>query len=169
MITDGTKWHYLAITNLSALFEGMSSNHHGDFYCLRCFNSYTSKNKLKEHEEICNKHNSCHIQMPKCFEKILKYNPGEKSLKAPFAIYLNLECWLKKEQSCQNSPKKSYTEKIARHEPSRWAILTRCSFDEEENKLDYYRGKDCIGELCKKLKEDGMEIINYEKKKKWYC
>ena len=92
MITDGTKWHYLAITNLSALFERMSSNHHGDFYCLRCFNSYTSKNKLKEHEEICNKHNSCHIQMPKCFEKILKYNPGEKSLKAPFAIYLNLEC-----------------------------------------------------------------------------
>ena len=35
--------------------------------------------------------------MPKCFEKILKYNPGEKSLKAPFAIYLDLECLLKKE------------------------------------------------------------------------
>ena len=34
--------------------------------------------------------------MSKCFEKILKYNPGEKSLKAPFAIYLDLECLLKK-------------------------------------------------------------------------
>ena len=40
---------------------------------------------------------ACHIEMPKCFEKILKYNPGEKSLKAPFAIYLDLECLLKKE------------------------------------------------------------------------
>ena len=49
--------------------------------------------------------------MPKWVEKILKYNPGEKSLKAPFAIYLDLECLLKKEQSCQNNPKKSYTEK----------------------------------------------------------
>ena len=49
--------------------------------------------------------------MPKWFEKILKYNPGEKSLKAPFAIYLDLECLLKKEQSCQNNPEKSYTEK----------------------------------------------------------
>ena len=29
-------------------------------------------------------------------EKILKYNPGEKSLKAPFAIYVDLECMLKK-------------------------------------------------------------------------
>ena len=28
MITDGTKWHYLAITNLSALLQGKSSNHH---------------------------------------------------------------------------------------------------------------------------------------------
>ena len=39
MITDGTKWHYLAITNLSALLQGKSSNHHEDFYCLNCFNS----------------------------------------------------------------------------------------------------------------------------------
>ena len=75
MIADGKKWHYLAITNLSALLEGKSSNHHG---CLNCFNSYTSNNKLKEHEEICNNYDSFHIEMPKCFEKILKYNPGEK-------------------------------------------------------------------------------------------
>ena len=34
--------------------------------------------------------------MPKRFEKILKYSHGEKSLKAPFAIYLDLECLLKR-------------------------------------------------------------------------
>ena len=36
MITDGKKWHYLAITNLSALLQGKSSNHHKKFYCLNC-------------------------------------------------------------------------------------------------------------------------------------
>ena len=36
-------------------------------------------------------------------EKILKYNPGEKSLKAPFAIYLDLECLSKKEQYRENN------------------------------------------------------------------
>ena len=51
MITDGKKWHYLAVTNLSALLTKKSSNHDGDFYCLNCFNSYITKNKLKEHEE----------------------------------------------------------------------------------------------------------------------
>ena len=34
--------------------------------------------------------------MPNWFEKILKYNPGEKSLKALFAIYIDLEYLLKK-------------------------------------------------------------------------
>ena len=165
MITDGKKWHYLAVTNLSALLQGNSSNHEGDFYCLNCFNSYTTKNKLKEHEEICNNHDSCRIEMPKWVEKILKYNPGEKSLKAPFAIYLDLECLLKKEQSFQNNPKKSYTEEKAKHESSGWAVFTKCSFEKAENKRDYYRGRDCIEKLCKKLKEHAMKIINYEKKR----
>ena len=102
--------------------------------------------------------------MPKWVEKILKYNHGEKSLKAPFAIYLYLECLLKKEQPCQNYPEKSYTEKKARHEPSGWAMFTRCLFNEKENKLYYYREKDCIEKLCKKLKEHAMKITNYEEK-----
>ena len=100
--------------------------------------------------------------MPEWVNKILKHNPGEKSLKAPFAIYLDLECLLKKEQSCQNNPKKSYTEKKANHEPSGWAMFTRCSFDNKENKLIYYRGKDCIEKLCKKLRVCNEN--NYEEK-----
>ena len=164
MITDCNKWHYLAVSNLSALLEGKLPNHHGDFYCLNYFNSYTTKNKLQEHEEICNKHDSCRIEMPKWFEKILKCNPRENSLKAPFAIYLDLECLLKKEQSCQNNPEKSYTEKKAKHEPSGWAMLTKSSFDKTGDKIDYYRGKDCIEKLCKKLKDHAMKIINYEEK-----
>ena len=147
MISNGKNQHYLAVTNLSALTEGISSNHKEGFYCLNCFNSYTSKNKLKKHEEICNNHDDCPIVMPQLVDKILKHNPGEESLKTPFAIYLDLECLLKKEQSCQNNPEKSYTEKKAIHEPSGWAMFTRCSFDKKENKLNCYRGKDCIEKL----------------------
>ena len=51
------------------------------------------------------------------------------------------------------------------HEPSGWALYKRCSFDKKEYKLNYYRGKDCIEELCKHLKETAMEIINREKKR----
>ena len=41
-------------------------------------------------------------------------------------------------------------------------MLTRCSFNQKENKLNYNRG--CIEKLCKNLKECAMKIINYEKK-----
>ena len=43
-------------------------------------------------------------------------------------------------------------------------MFIRCSFDEKENKLSYYRGKDCIEKLCKKLKESTAEIINRKNK-----
>ena len=43
-------------------------------------------------------------------------------------------------------------------------MFTRCSFDKKENKLNYYRGKDCIEKLYKKLKECEIKIINYEEK-----
>ena len=79
-------------------------------------------------------------------------------------MYLDLECLLKKVQSSQNSPEKSYTEKKARHEPSGWLMFIRCSFDKNENKLNYYRGRDCIEKFCKKLKESATEIINREKR-----
>ena len=67
MIIDGKKWHYLSVTNLPASFKAKLSNHHEDFYHLNCFNSYTTRNNLKEHEKICHNHDSCHIEMPRCF------------------------------------------------------------------------------------------------------
>ena len=69
MIIDGNKWHYLAVRNLSALLRNKTSNHHEDFYCLNCFNSYSTKYRLKEHEELCNRYDSCRIEMSKWVEK----------------------------------------------------------------------------------------------------
>ena len=82
MITDGKKWHYLAVKSVSALLRGITSNHNGDFYCLNCFHSYSTKNKLKKHERVCNDHDYCYEEIPNEDNKILKYNQREKSLKA---------------------------------------------------------------------------------------
>ena len=34
MITNGEKWHYLTVKNLSGLLRGITSTHKEDFYCL---------------------------------------------------------------------------------------------------------------------------------------
>ena len=111
IIIDGKKWHYLAVKSLSALLRGVTSNHNGDFYCLNCFHSYRKENKLKKHEKVCNDHDYCYVEMPDKFNKILKYNHGEKSIKAPAIIYADLGRLLEKIHWCRNNPEKSYTEK----------------------------------------------------------
>ena len=82
--------------------------------------------------------------MPTKANNTLKYNYGEKSLKAPFTIYADLECLLIKQQSCQNNPNESYTERKVMHEPSGYALSLIGLFDSRGNKHSVYRGRDCI-------------------------
>ena len=93
---DDENWHYLAVKSTSKLLNGITSMHNGDFYCLSCFHSYRTKNKLITHVKICKDYDFCDVKMPNENNKILKYNPGEKSLKVPFIIYEDLECLPKK-------------------------------------------------------------------------
>ena len=161
MITDGKKWHYLAVKSLSALLRGITSNHNGDFYCLNCFHSYSTKNKLKKHERVCNDHDYCYVEMPNEYNKILKYNHREKSLKAPFMIYADLECLLEKMHSCWNNPEKSYTEKLT---PSGYSLFTNCSFDATKSKFDCYKEKDCMEKFCKDLESMQCKQLTMKKR-----
>ena len=70
MITDGKKWHYLAAKSLSALLGRIISSNNGDFYCLNCLHSYRTENKIKEHENVCENHDYCCIEMSKEDNKI---------------------------------------------------------------------------------------------------
>ena len=164
MITDdGNRWHYLAVKSLPALFRGTTSNHHGDFYCLNCFHSYRTLNKLKKHERVCNNHDYCRIDMPKEHEKI-KYLSGQKSLKAPFIVYVDLECLLK---IC------NIVKTILKILTQRKMISTNL---QDTHGVQYVRlmiqktGATFIGEkivlksFFKDLKELGMEIISFEEK-----
>ena len=103
MITNGEKWHYIAlksertddgfnrpIKSLSRLFRGITSNHDGDFYCLNCLHSFRTDNALKRHERLCDNNDYCNVEMPTQFNKTLKYNHGEKSLKTPSVSYTDL-------------------------------------------------------------------------------
>ena len=42
-------------------------------------------------------------------------------------------------------------------------MFTHCSFDATKNKLDYYRGKNCMKNFCLDLREHAAKVINYEK------
>ena len=51
MISNGENRHYLVVKSLPGLLKGITSNHKEDFYCLNCFHSYRTKNKLESHKK----------------------------------------------------------------------------------------------------------------------
>ena len=66
--------------------------------------------------------------MPEEYNKILKYNEGEKSMKSPLIVYDDLECLLEKTNTCHNNPEKPSTTKIVKHTPSGYSLFTHWLF-----------------------------------------
>ena len=157
------KWHYLAVKKLSALLRGITSKHHGDFYCLNCFHSFATENKLQSRQRIFE--NCCNIIMPSEDTKISEFNQYQKSDKAPFTIYPDLEFIIEKIDGCKNNPENSSTTKVSKHIPSGFSMSTISSFRSIENKYDVYRGKDCMKKFYEFLREHAIKIINFKKKK----
>ena len=129
MITDGKKWHYYVVKSLLALLKGITSNHNGNFYCLNCFHSYSTKDKLEKHNNVWESYEYCYVEIPKEDHKILKYNHGENSVKFTFIIYADLEFLLEKISTYHSNPKNSSATKKNKHPPSGYSMFTHWSFD----------------------------------------
>ena len=94
--------------------------------------------------------------------KILKHAIGSKSLKLPHVIYVDIECELKKHDTCANNLNKAWSITKNTHKPTGYAIN---SVNEHKiNDHTYYRGTDCMTKLSQDLLKIGKEILNEEKK-----
>ena len=71
--------------------------------------------------------------MPSEDTKILEFNQYQKSDKAPFIIYANLECIIEKIDGCRNNPENSSTTKESEHIPSGFSMSKTSSFRSIEN------------------------------------
>ena len=99
--------------------------------------------------------------MPSEDTKILGFNQYQKSDKAPFIIYADLECIIEKTDGCENYPENSSTTKVSEHIPLGFSMSTISSLKSIENKHDVYRGKNCMENFCEFLREHAMKIINF--------
>ena len=115
MISNEEKrwWHHLAVTKQWALLRVVTSKHHGDFYCLNCFHSFATGNKLQSDKIVCKNKDFCNIIMPSKDTKILEFNQYQKSEKAPFIIYAALESIIEKIDGCKIILKIHLQQKLA--------------------------------------------------------
>ena len=75
---------------------------------------------VQKHFDVCKDHDCCYVEMSNKDNNILKYNHGEKFMKALFIIYADMESLLEKINTYK---------KINEHTPSGYSLFTHCSFD----------------------------------------
>ena len=80
MIPNGEGWHCLAVKQLSPLLRGITSKHHGDFYCLNCLHTFAIENKLESQKNVRDNKDKdfCNVIMPFEDTKILELNQYQK-------------------------------------------------------------------------------------------
>ena len=80
--------------------------------------------------------NFCNVTLPSEHTKILEFNQYQKSNKAPFTIYADLECITERIDGCKNNPVNLSTTKVSKHIPSSVSVSTISPFRSIENKHD---------------------------------
>ena len=138
---------------------------HSDFHCLNCLHSFATKNKRESQKKVCENKDFFNIVMPSEDTQVLEFIQYQKSDKAPFIIYADLECLIEKIDGCKKTPENSLTTNVCQHIPSSLSMSTISTFKSIENKHDVYRGKNCMKKFCEFLREHTMKIINFKKKK----
>ena len=94
--------------------------------------------------------------MPK--ETILKFSDGQGQLKAAFVIYADFESILEPMSTCSNDPTIPYTNHINKHTPSGFCTYNAFAYGNLQHPLKLYRGKNCIDEFCKYMKEEACRL-----------
>ena len=47
------QWHYLAVKKIISIFKRINiKKNNGDFYCLNCHQTFSTKNKLESHKVV---------------------------------------------------------------------------------------------------------------------
>ena len=147
MISNGERWHYLAVKKLLGLLKRITSKQKSDFYCLNYLHSFRTNNTLELHKRESENKDFCSIFMPSEDTKTLEFNQSSKSDEASFIIYADLKCLIDKIDGCESNPENSFITKVGEHIPSGFLVSTISSFKSIEIKHDVQRGKDCAKNL----------------------
>ena len=166
LLKNGENSHYCLVNNLSALLgKQTSKNGSTRSFCLRCCNSFKTKESLDKHKEYCDTNECVKINMPKK-GTMLKFKNYYRSEKVPFIIYADTEALIKPIQGCTPDSQNSYTNKYQKHEPISFSYYIKC-FDDKiyEPVLRSYTGVDAMKKFINNLEEDVKVIANIPMKK----
>ncbi|XP_050526647.1 uncharacterized protein LOC126897236 isoform X3 [Daktulosphaira vitifoliae] len=149
--------HFCCISNLERLVSVQLSKHKSHkFLCDGCLLFFYSEAKLLTHQlENCMKVKTV---LPKPPKHMVKFQNFHMQFPVEFVIYADFESILTPIATCDPQPDISYTNQINIHDPHSFSYHIKCSYDENLDRMEEYRGDNCVKMFISRLREDIIRI-----------
>ena len=156
---QGENTHYSYVKRLTALLYDQNRHNESKHFCERCLHGYTTIDLLERHKPECKGllKSPTRTEMPKQGENKMAFKNFYKQMKAPYVVYADFECVLKKIDTCGPDNKKSFTIKTEKHEPCGFSYFVVRS--DGHTKGPYaYRGEDAVYMFIRYLLNEEIEM-----------
>ena len=122
---QGENTHYSLVKRLSALLFDQSKNCNSKHFCERCLHGYSRRDLLERHKPECKglMKSPTRTDMPKQGENKMSFANYHKQMNAPYVVYADFECLVRKIATCEPDNKQSFTIKTEKHEPCGFSYL----------------------------------------------
>ena len=142
---QGENTHYSLVKRLTALLYGQNRHNESKHFCERCLPGYKTRDLLERHKTECRGllKTTTRTETPKQDENKMAYKNVFKQMKAPYVVYADFECILRKISTCEPDNSRSFTMKTEKHEPCGFSYLIARS-DVQTFGPFTYRGEDAV-------------------------
>ena len=144
LVKQGENTHYCLVKRLSALLYDQNRHNESKHFCERCLHGYKRRDLLERHKPECKGllKSPTRTDMPKEGENKMAFQNFYKQMKAPYVVYADFECIIKKIATCEPDSKKSFTVKTEKHEACGFYVVVRS--DGQTRGPYTYRGEDAV-------------------------
>ena len=132
----------MLIKDFNRLMFNKNKTKNKKWFCKSCLCCFSSELYLNNHKKDCLSINGG--QRAKLEKGFIEFNNFNKMIPAPFNIYADFECLLKKVDSGIHNDCFSYTTKYHEHIPCSFAYKLVCVDDKYRKDAVLYRGKNAV-------------------------
>ena len=143
LISNEEKSHYVLIKDLNRLMYSRTKHKDKKHFCMACLQNFTTKETLNNHMERCLSINGAQATL---YEKgTIKFKHFDELIPIPFKIYVDSECFLKKNNIDLSEHTKLYLKQIANSMGAKLVFI--------DNRFTLptkiFTGSNCINEFLK--------------------
>ena len=159
LVKKGENTHYCLVKRLSALLYDQNRHNESKHFCERCLHGYSRRELLERHKPECKGllKSPTRTEMPKEGENKMYFQNFHKQMKAPYVVYADFECIVKKIHTCEPDNKKSFTVKTEKQEPCGFSYVIVRSDGQTRGPFTH-RGEDAVYVFLKYLQEHEKEM-----------